>query len=171
MIEADLISHKVLDLNADKIKFEFGSEFIKDGKVDRKKLGKFVFSDTLALKKLEQILHPQIRAEIYKQASKLEQTNLPYFVDIPLFYEKGGYDFKSVLLIYAPINLLIERIVKRDNLSPDEAKNRINLQLNPDQKLKLADFVVRNESDLKSLNLQIEAFINKLKQKYKNLKI
>lgn len=171
MIDADLISHEVLDLNAKIIKNEFGDKFIQDGKVNRKKLGELVFSDDLALQKLENILHPQIRDQIYKKANELEKLNLPYFVDIPLFYEKGGYDFKSVLLIYAPVNLLIERIMKRDNLSFDDAKKRVNLQLDPQSKLKFADFVIRNESDFKSLNSQIDAFIEKLKTKYANLKV
>lgn len=171
IIDADLISHEVLDLNAKLIKDEFGDEFVNENKVDRKRLGKLVFNDTLALQKLENILHPKIRAKIYEKASKLEELNLPYFVDIPLFFEKGGYEFKNVLLVYASKDLLIKRIMKRDNLEFSEAQNRVNLQLDPQEKLNLANFVVRNESDLKSLNSQIDDFIGKLRQKYTNLKI
>ena len=63
IIDADEISHQILDTLTDEISKIFGNEFIKDGKVDRKKLGDLVFNDKSKLKTLESLLHPKIRAD------------------------------------------------------------------------------------------------------------
>lgn len=173
IIDADEIAHGVLDESIDEIKSEFGSEFIKDNKVDRKSLGSLVFSDSKAKKKLENILHPLIKEQIFAEASRLESSNYPYFIDLPLYFEKSPvYDeFQSVCVVYAPRQICIERIVSRNNLTLKEAKERINQQINIDEKLKFATYVIDNSLDLKHLNLEVDKFILALKAKYQTLKI
>ncbi|WP_096028449.1 dephospho-CoA kinase [Campylobacter lanienae] len=173
IIDADEIAHRVLDESIDEIKSEFGDEFIKDDKVDRKSLGSLVFSDSKAKKKLENILHPLIKEQIFAEASRLESSNYPYFIDLPLYFEKSPvYDeFQSVCVVYAPRQICIERIVSRNNLTLKEAKERINQQINIDEKLKFATYVIDNSLDLKHLNLEVDKFILALKAKYQTLKI
>ncbi|WP_096023435.1 dephospho-CoA kinase [Campylobacter lanienae] len=173
IIDADEIAHGVLDESIDEIKSEFGDEFIKDDKVDRKSLGSLVFSDSKAKKKLENILHPLIKEQIFAEASRLESSNYPYFIDLPLYFEKSPvYDeFQSVCVVYAPRQICIERIVSRNNLTLKEAKERINQQINIDEKLKFATYVIDNSLDLKHLNLEVDKFILALKAKYHTLKI
>ncbi|WP_096024302.1 dephospho-CoA kinase [Campylobacter lanienae] len=173
IIDADEIAHGVLDESIDEIKSEFGDEFIKDNKVDRKSLGSLVFSDSKAKKKLENILHPLIKEQIFAEASRLESSNYPYFIDLPLYFEKSPvYDeFQSVCVVYAPRQICIERIVSRNNLTLKEAKERINQQINIDEKLKFATYVIDNSLDLKHLNLEVDKFILALKAKYQTLKI
>ena len=126
IIDADEIAHRALDESIDEIKSEFGSEFIKDNKVDRKSLGSLVFSDSKAKKKLENILHPLIKEQIFAAASKLESSNYPYFIDLPLYFEKSPvYDeFQSVCVVYAPEQICLRRIIERNNLDFNEARLR-----------------------------------------------
>ncbi|PPB53443.1 dephospho-CoA kinase [Campylobacter hyointestinalis subsp. hyointestinalis] len=171
VIDADVISHKILDENVLTIEQTFGKEFVCGSKVDRKKLGALVFGDKSQLKLLEDILHPLIRDKIYKEALNLEIKGLPYFVDIPLFFEKQGYDFNNVLLIYAPKDTLIARVMSRDKLSKKEALQRLECQLDIELKKQKASFVISNDKDLKHLNLEVDNFIRELKERYATLKI
>lgn len=173
IIDADEIAHRVLDESIDEIKGEFGSEFIKDNKVDRKSLGSLVFSDSKAKKKLENILHPLIKEQIFAEASKLESSNYPYFIDLPLYFEKSPvYDeFQSVCVVYAPEQICLKRIIERNNLDFNEARLRLESQISIEKKREIATYIIDNSSDLKHLNLEVNSFITTLKAKYHTLKI
>lgn len=173
IIDADEIAHRALDESIDEIKSEFGSEFIKDNKVDRKSLGSLVFSDSKAKKKLENILHPLIKEQIFAEASRLESSNYPYFIDLPLYFEKSPvYDeFQSVCVVYAPEQICLKRIIERNNLDFNEAKLRLESQISIEKKREIATYIIDNSSDLKHLNLEVNSFITTLKAKYHTLKI
>lgn len=173
IIDADEIAHRALDESIDEIKGEFGSEFIKDNKVDRNSLGSLVFSDSKAKKKLENILHPLIKEQIFAEASKLESSNYPYFIDLPLYFEKSPvYDeFQSVCVVYAPEQICLKRIIERNNLDINEARLRLESQISIEKKREIATYIIDNSSDLKHLNLEVNSFITTLKAKYHTLKI
>ncbi|WP_096013787.1 dephospho-CoA kinase [Campylobacter lanienae] len=173
IIDADEIAHGALDESINEIKSEFGSEFIKDNKVDRKSLGSLVFSDSKAKKKLENILHPLIKEQIFAEASKLESSNYPYFIDLPLYFEKSPvYDeFQSVCVVYAPEQICLKRIIERNNLDFNEARLRLESQISIEKKREIATYIIDNSSDLKHLNLEVNNFITTLKAKYHTLKI
>ena len=173
IIDADEIAHRALDESIDEIKSEFGSEFIKDNKVDRKSLGSLIFSDSKAKKKLENILHPLIKEQIFAEASKLESSNYPYFIDLPLYFEKSPvYDeFQSVCVVYAPEQICLKRIIERNNLDFNEARLRLESQISIEKKREIATYIIDNSSDLKHLNLEVNSFITTLKAKYHTLKI
>lgn len=169
MIDADKISHEILDENAGEIVEIFGDGFVNSGVVNRKKLGELVFSDKSALERLERLLHPKIKAQIYEKAEILERKNTPYFVDIPLFFEKNNYEFTRVLLIYAPREILLKRVVARDNLDKNAVNSRLDAQMDIEKKRILASDIIDNSGDLKSLNEQISRFIDSLKEKYAHI--
>ena len=173
IIDADEIAHRALDESIDEIKSEFGSEFIKDNKVDRKSLGSLVFSDSKAKKKLENILHPLIKEQIFAEASRLESSNYPYFIDLPLYFEKSPvYDeFQSVCVVYAPEQICLKRIIERNNLDFNEARLRLESQISIEKKREIATYIIDNSSDLKHLNLEVNSFIATLKARYHTLKI
>lgn len=165
IIDADEISHQILDTLTDKISKIFGNEFIKDGKVDRKKLGNLVFNDKSKLKVLESLLHPKIKNEILEKAEILEKEKKLYFVDIPLYFESKNYfEFDKVLLIYAPKNMTLKRLMKRNSLTENEALVRINSQMQIEKKRDLANFIIDNSSNLDILNSQIDEFLKTLKE-------
>jgi len=157
VIDADKIAHSVLDSKANEIAQIFGKEFIlSDGKVDRKRLGKIVFADKELRRELESILHPSIREEIEKASLEQERLGKPYLIDIPLFFERGNYPIDRVITVYAPKELQIERIMKRDSLSKDEALQRIDAQMDIEEKRKLATWVIDNSGSLKQLQNECE---------------
>lgn len=166
VIDADKISHNLLDELRDTVAKIFGDEFINNNKVDRKKLAKYVFSNKIELEKLENLLHPKIKEKIYTLAEDLEKLNLPYFIDIPLFYEKKNYEFSKVAVVYTPKKMAIKRLVLRDHFDEKTAIERLNLQIDIEEKKKIADFVIDNSKDLKHLNDEIDKFISQLKKIY-----
>jgi dephospho-CoA kinase len=152
VIDADKIAHKILDEEIDSIRKHFGKEYIIDNRVDRKKLGKLVFANRAKRLELESILHPKIKEQIIYEAKKQESFNKPYFIDIPLFFEREGvYDIKKVLVVYAPKDIQLQRLIKREGFSKEEAMQRIDTQLPIDTKKQKATYLIDNSKDLAHL--------------------
>ncbi len=193
IIDADKISHCVLDRCAVQVAEIFGAQYVVqkeaqaknlsshaefstsvDGEnltdscvsVDRKKLGELVFKNPTELAKLEALLHPKITAEILSQAQALEAKGKLYFIDIPLFFEGKRYEFfDKVAVVYAPKDTLIVRVMKRNELDRAAAKHRVELQTDIEQKRAMADFVIDNSGDLAALKAAVERFLKELKDK------
>lgn len=161
-IDADKIAHKLLDENSSKIEEMFGKEYVENGKVLRKELGKIIFSNEENKLKLEALLHPLIKEEIIKESKIYEEQNKPYFVDIPLFFEKMHYPISKSLVIYTPKELQIQRLMKRDNIDEKEAKLKISNQMDIEEKRKLANLVIDNSKDLKHLQNEVERVIGEI---------
>ena len=161
-IDADVIAHRLLDENSNKISSMFGEQYVQNGKVIRKELGKIIFSNEENKLKLEALLHPLIKEQIIKESKIFEEQNKPYFVDIPLFFEKMHYPISKSLVIYTPKNLQIERLMKRDNISEEEAKLKISNQMDIEEKRKLADMVIDNSQNLKHLQNEVERIIGEI---------
>lgn len=157
-ISADEISKKILEKNYQSIIDIFGSEYVQNNIIDKKKLANLIFNDKVAKHKLEDLLHPKIRDEIQKEATKLDEYKKPYLIEIPLFYETKAYDIKNVLVVYAPKDIQIDRLTKRDNLTLEEANARLNNQIDIEEKKNLATFVIDNTKDLKHLQSECEKF-------------
>ena len=164
IIDADSIAHEQLNLCASEVAAEFGGEVLSGGKIDRKKLGVLAFKDAEKLKILERILHPKIRLEILSRATKLESARRTYFVDIPLFFERqDAYkEFSRALVVYAPKDTLISRVMKRNKLSYDAAKHRVELQTDIEQKRAAANFTIENTGDFENLKSETLKFLNKI---------
>ena len=167
MICADTIAHNVLNANAKEVVEAFGREILESGAdcdstkfvINRKKLGAIVFADSKKREMLEQILHPKIKVEILKEAQKEEQKGIPYFVDIPLFFEKNCYPIAHSLLIATTQELQIARLKTRNGLSEAEAMQRINAQMPLEQKRAMASFVIDNCGSLESLQEKLEQYL------------
>ena len=190
IIDADKISHDVLDRCAAQVAEIFGTQYVvqEDAQaknltshaefddsrdeenltdsrafVDRKKLGELVFKNPAELAKLEALLHPKITAEILSQARALEAKEKLYFVDIPLFFEGKRYEFfDKVAVVYAPKDTLISRVMKRNGLDHAAAKHRVELQTDIEQKRAMADFVIDNSGDLQNLRDETGSFLEKI---------
>ncbi len=165
VIDADVIAHEQLEICKREIVREFGEQILDEaGKIDRKKLGAIVFREPKKLKNLEQILHPKIKAKIFFKASQLERLGQVYFVDIPLFFEKKERyaEFKNVAVIYAPKELLLSRLMSRNALSLEEAKSRVELQMDIEQKREMAKFVIDNSNNRENLKLELEKFLKQI---------
>ena len=155
-IDADKIAHKILDQEYKTIEKLFGSQYIENQKVLRKKLGKLIFNNKEEKEKLENFIHPLIKKEIQKEAKVFEEQKKPYLIDIPLFFEKSNYDIKTSIVVYTPRNIQIQRLTQRDKCTEEEAISRINNQMDIEKKKLLATFVIDNSKDLKNLQKEVE---------------
>lgn len=166
VIDADKISHTILDENREWVARTFGEEYVSSKKVNRAELGKIIFSDSEAKKRLEEFLHPKIRAEIEAQSEKQDQFNFPYLIDIPLFFENGAYDIKDSVVVYTPSEIQLERFMKRNGYDKEESLRRIATQMPIEEKKKRATWVIDNSGNLKHLQKECENFVETIKEKY-----
>ncbi len=166
VIDADTISHEILDASSSWVKETFGDEYINGSKVNRTKLGSLVFSDESAKKTLEEFLHPKIRDEIEKRSEKQDSFKFPYLIDIPLFFENSAYDIKESVVVYTPKEVQLDRFIKRNRYSKEESLKRIASQMPIDEKRNRATWVIDNSKNLKHLQQEVEDFVEKIKEKY-----
>ncbi len=158
VISADDVAHKILKKHSNEIEKIFGTS-------DRKELGKIVFNDKNKKKELENFVHPKIKENILEKSNELEKYNIPYFLDIPLYFETGNYnEFKDIVVVYTPYEIQLQRLMQRNNISQDEAKKLINLQLPIEEKKEKATYVIDNSKDLKHLQKEVDEFIKYLKE-------
>jgi dephospho-CoA kinase len=175
IIDADKITARLLVKYHNDIENLFGKKFYKDGVFDKKALGKIVFCDEKERKKLEEFLHPKIKAIIIKEASFCEESDVPYILDIPLYFENGNYDIKEVVVVYSTKEQQWERVSKR-GYEFDKTKQRIiksilEVQMDIEEKRKRAKYVIDNSKDFKYLQKEVEKFLDYIRKKYVYLKI
>ncbi len=156
IIDADKISHMILDKNYLKIAKLFGDRYIIDNRVDRKLLGGLIFSDREAKEALEELLHPRIYDEISRLSIEQDSLKRPYLIDIPLFFETNRYPIKRVIVVYTPKKIELKRLIKRDSISLEDAKKRLNAQLDIEDKRLKASYLIDNSRDLKSLQYECD---------------
>ncbi|MBL1056716.1 dephospho-CoA kinase [Ligilactobacillus agilis] len=161
IIDADLIARQVVAKRSSGLKqivAKFGGEILTaSGELDRKKLGKLVFSNKELLKALTDITGPLIRAEILREieAAKKAQVKL-VVLDIPLLFETGYQTLcDKVMVVTIPSKLQLERVMKRDNLSAAEARKRIANQLPASKRNELADVLIDNSKSVAETYQQV----------------
>ena len=166
VIDADTISHEILDASVSWVRETFGDEYITNAKVNRPKLGTLIFSDTEQKKILEAFLHPKIRDEIYKRSEKQDSFHFPYLIDIPLFFENNNYDIKKSVVVYTSKEIQLQRFMKRNGYTQEESLKRIASQMSIDEKRERATWVIDNTKDLKHLQQEVENFVKEIKDIY-----
>ncbi|MCB0355742.1 MAG: dephospho-CoA kinase [Bdellovibrionales bacterium] len=166
VIDADTLAHKSLEKDSECYKQVvkiFGSNILDaQNNIDRKKLGKIVFSNKRDLTKLENIIHPYVQKMAEEMRRQYEASGHKVaFYDVPLLFEKElQHKFDKTLLVYAPIELQRERIHLRDKLDKEEVEKRIASQISIEEKKELADVVIDNSQSLADLKVELN---NKLK--------
>ena len=170
VIDADEISREVtrpgMPAYRDIVE-RFGSGFLKeDGTIDRKRLGRYVFSHPEALSTLNSLTHPRILDEIERRIKGMERTERRgiIVVDAPLLFEVGLHRrMDRVIVVYADEERQIERLIKRDHLTREEATRRIKTQMPLSEKIKRADFVIDNNGTEEETLLQTQEVFERLK--------
>ncbi|NLZ47236.1 MAG: dephospho-CoA kinase [Clostridiales bacterium] len=169
VIDADVIAREVLILYPElleKIRSTFGDHFFKeDGSLDRKALGNYIFKYSSERLKLDNIMLPPIKEEIFKRIDELEKSGIKIcIVDAATLIEQGIHKQMDMnILVWVEKNTQIERLRKRDNISLEQAMNRINSQMSLEEKKKYVDFIIDNDKDLKYMREQVEEIMNVIK--------
>jgi dephospho-CoA kinase len=136
----------------------FGREVLDDaGALDRKKLAAIIFADRQARQDLEQIVHPFVRKAIDDWFASLDPKRYPFAIaDIPLLYETGrDRDFEAVIVVACDDDEQLRRLIIRDGVTEEEARQRIRAQMPLAQKVRLADYLVRTDGTFAETNEQI----------------
>lgn len=170
IIDADIIAKNILDTYPElltKIRKEFGDEyFTEDGALNRKKLGNFIFKFPEERKKLEAIMIPRIKDDIFKHVEvcrKLDEKLC--VVDAPILIETGVDNLMDFnILVWTNRETQIKRVMKRDNLNLEEVMNRINSQMPMDEKKKRVDFIIDNSYQIENTERQLDKILNSLSE-------
>jgi len=131
--------------------------YLHDGGLNTKWIREMVFTDSNLKKRLEAIVHPAVREEWMRLVAIARSTGAGLIVEIPLLYEvHADPEFDVVVVVAASSSSQISRLVSSRNLSPTIARNILASQMDISDKVKRADRVVWNDSDLDLLQRQAE---------------
>ncbi len=134
-----------------------------DGSLDRAALAEIVFADASARRDLEAIIHPCIRAGIDATLTELRDRPAPpevAVVEHPLLVETGGYArVDTVLVVEAPIEMRIARLVAARGMAESDARNRISAQADDAERRAVADIVVINDGAIEALRAQAQGIL------------
>jgi dephospho-CoA kinase len=156
VIDTDLLAREIMEPGSDVLKqvaLEFGAEFIhEDGSLKRREFGAVVFRDAAMVEKLNTITHPAILKLVLERSS----GRGIYVVNTPLLFESGFNSYMdSNIVVTAFTDQVIDRGIKRDNISGDEIRERLDHQIPLNEKIKLADYVIDNSGSMEYTKRQV----------------
>lgn len=162
IIDTDEISRQLTQANGkaiSAIQTQFGEEFIaQDGVLNRSKMRSLIFSDETAKRKLENLLHPLIFQQVQQQ---LEQPqSAPYaLIVVPLLLEKASFLslVQRVLVVDCAEHSQVERVMRRSQLNEEEVRAIMAQQLTREMRLRGANDIINNDTDLVSLAKQVDS--------------
>lgn len=138
----------------------FGSHLVVNGVLDRKGLAQVVFGNPEALKKLNGVIHPLVRADYDQWLSS--QSAALVFSEIAIAIESGRYrDFDRIVLVKAPLEDRMRRVMARDGLNEPEVRARIANQLSDEEKSVYAHSIIHN-ADTDGLIPQVISVVQSL---------
>lgn len=144
-----------------KIKTAFGETIFENNILSKDRLAKIVFNDAHKLKKLNDIIHPAVKAhfEIW-----LKQFNDKPFVvkEAAILFESGSYKNCDVIItVIAPLKTRIERVIQRDQSSEEAVLSRINNQWTDEMRIAKSDYIIEN-NDLSIAKQQLDEILKKM---------
>ena len=177
VIDLDVIAHEVIRFPQviEKIVENFGKEILENNNsendiISREKLGKIIFRNKKKRLILNSIMHPEILHSMREKILKYKKENKIIFVEIQLLFEvQWEKEFDSILLVSADEKTQIQRVLKRDNRTYEEALNIINSQMSLDEKKKRSDFIIENNGSLSELREKVLEFLNNLNYTGENI--
>lgn len=161
IIDADRIARQVVKKGLPayrEIVKNFGeSILLPDGEINRSVLGNIIFTEPKRKQLLNRIVHPHVRSEMDRRLNKLKNPTPDTIVvlDIPLLFEAGfDKDVDTVIVVYAPEQTQIKRLMKRDNISKTDAVARVQSQMPIEEKKDRATIVIDNSGTIEDTRKQ-----------------
>ncbi len=167
VLSLDDICHDLLEEEKVNCKVKEALGIVSIGKASRKEIGDIVFNDENKLKLLDDILHPLAIKKMELEIKIARAVKGHLFIEVPLLYEtKMNKYFDKVWFIYVNQETQIKRLMERNNMTLDEAMNRINKQISVDKKMQMAilygDYVIDNSGDLVYTYNRIDSFLEEM---------
>jgi dephospho-CoA kinase len=160
VIDSDALAREVVAAGTagrDEVVGEFGDEVLgPDGELDRAALGRIVFADEAARRRLEAIVHPRVRARSAEIAASAPPEGI-VVNDVPLLVEAnlaGLYDM--VIVVLADEETRVRRLARDRGLSEADARARISAQATDEQRRSVADVVIVNDGTLDDLRAKVD---------------
>jgi dephospho-CoA kinase len=169
IVDADIVAHELMEPGREahqKVVQAFGEGILEpSGAINRKVLGKIVFENCEKRLLLNSLVHPAVHLEILRRMVELEKEGSSgvIIVDAALLVENAHHKyFDRLIVVTCDPNLQLARIMKRDGISLEEARQRRASQMPIEEKLKLADYVIETSGTLKETRVQIEDIYREL---------
>lgn len=163
IIDADHIAREVVEPGTEglaRIVREFGHGMLdEEGKLNRERLGARIFQNPAEREKLNRLLHPLIVDCMRAKTEKIKKEKDPDLLiwDVPLLIEGNLTQWvEAVILVYTPKEIQLERLMKRNALSKEEAEKRILAQMDIEEKKKYADYMIDNRGTLSETERQVD---------------
>ena len=169
LLDADLLCRNLLQENMPGwhgIQKKWGPRFFDPaGSIDRAALRKALFADPVLRQGVDQIMHPLVRQEIIGRAVEKRSASAGLVVEVPLLFEVGWQDdFDWIVVVYAENERCVQRIVRRDRVSLEEARGAVSAQIPLEEKALWADSVIENSGPLALTILQVCHLVHFLKK-------
>ncbi|HAO99937.1 MAG TPA: dephospho-CoA kinase [Fibrobacteres bacterium] len=171
LVDADKVAHELYATNTGLLRqlaSEFGSEIMNpDGTLNRKRLGHEVFGDAEALMALDRIVHPHLLVALRERIFTARRVMNRAVLDAALIVEWGARrEMDCLVLVTAPEEVRLRRLMERDGLSMDEASRRIRSQIPEDDKRPFADFEITNTGTPEQLLEKADAVWQAIEAKF-----
>ena len=169
IINADVLAREVVEPGHQawtEIVNTFGIAVLQpDRTLDRQKLRAIIFDDAAARKKIESIIHPQVRALAEQRIREHAVAGYAVIVyEVPLLFEGNLQEWlRPVILVACDVDTQRNRLQSRDNLSAAQAQKHIDAQMSLEAKRRFADYVIENNGSLEDLKRQVQAVLEKIK--------
>ncbi|MDJ0508066.1 MAG: dephospho-CoA kinase [Crocosphaera sp.] len=162
ILDADIYAKEAVEINSpilETIKQRYGDRICSEtGELNRQKLGKIIFNDSIEKKWLESQIHPYVRQRFKEEINQSQEEVI--ILDIPLLFESNlTYLVTEIWIVYCSYEKQMKRLMKRNNLTEKDAIARIKSQLPINEKVKMGDIVLDNSSNLGDLYQQIDEAI------------
>jgi len=162
LIDADKIARDIVDIGTPawkKIVNHFGNEILNnDGTINRDNLGQKIFNNNKERLKLNEITHPEIFREINNSIEKYRSEGTKILIiEAALINEKEKLKkiIDKLIVVSTSKDVQIKRLQNRDGFTKEEALSRINSQIPIEKKIKHADYVIHNKSDIENIKNQV----------------
>jgi len=161
VVDADEASHEVYAPGSpgfDAVVSEFGPEYVRDGRIDRERLGELIFQDEDARHRLNAIVHPLVRLWMSARTIEAERDGADVVIhDVPLLFENGLQDiYSDVVLAYVPEALQLRRLVEGRGLAKDRAEAIIASQTPIEEKRGRAQHIIDNSGSREATREQVK---------------
>jgi dephospho-CoA kinase len=142
------------------LKAEFGADvYLPDGRLNKERLSQLVFADSQSRKKVNAIIHPHVLKAIKAEASRLEtqEGHRLAGVEAALVFEARMETYlDAVVVVDAPVEVRVSRIGTRDNIEPNEIRQRMDSQMPVSEKQRKADYLIKNAGSPEKLSDEVE---------------
>ena len=122
---------------------------MQDGKLNKRKLSSIIFSDKSRLTKVNDIVHPVVRAHFDNWVRDIETQGFSYIIkEAAILFESGANkQVDKVIVVTSSKELRIKRLQRRDDISTDEIQKKMNSQMSEEEKVSLSDYLIKNNDN------------------------